>query len=58
MPLRWLVRVSVRSWGPAPITAVGFGLDERLQDPLQRRADRSVMSPALSASSSSDRSDS
>ena len=38
-PLRWVVRWSVRSYGPAPITAVSLGLDQRLIQRLRRLPD-------------------
>ena len=40
VPLRWFVRLSVRSCGPAPIDLGRFRVDERLQDHLHTRADQ------------------
>lgn len=55
-PLRWVIRVSVRWWGPAPMKAVASASMSCWSTHSRLLRMVSVISPALSAASSSDRS--
>ena len=57
-PLRWFVRDSERSWGSAPISSVASDSISACSTSSTLRRMTSMLPPARSASSSSDRSDS